>query len=764
MTSIALRLSDELDVPLDSIEATLELIEEGATIPFIARYRKEQTGGLDDVQLRLLETRLQQLTDLEARRSDVLRLLEEKGVDDATLIAAIASADTRTRIDDLYLPYQEKRRTKGQAALEAGIGELADLLLSGSDIDPEEAAAAFVVEAYPDATSVLEGARAILCEAFVEDADLMGSLRETMWRKSALRSTVIEGQESAGANFSDYFDKSEPLAQAAPHRVLAMLRGERLGHLRIEIDPLPEAADPRAPSIYDAAIRTAKGIADGERPIDKWLHETARWCWRTKARIHLETSLRTVVRERAEAEAIRVFAANLRDLLMSAPAGQRPVLAMDPGLRHGVKCAVLDSTGRIVEHAIVHPHESAGARQSALRTLGMICMRHKVEIIAIGNGTASRETEKFAGEIIRALPELSMTKAVVSESGASIYSASELASKELPDLDVSIRGAASIGRRLQDPLAELVKIDPRSIGVGQYQHDVSETLLSKALDAVVEDCVNAVGVDLNTASPHLLARVAGVGPALADAIVAHRDANGAFRSRDALMQVPRLGPKAFEQCAGFLRIRDGDQPLDRSGVHPESYPLVREILSSLEAPIESVLGNPKALARIKPEAFVSDRHGLPTIKDVIVELGKPGRDPRPAFKSATFKEGVEKPTDLRLGMILEGTVLSVTNFGAFVDIGVHVSGLVHISAMSKTYVDDPRRVVKVGDTVRTKVVSLDIPRNRIGLSMRLDDEIGDRTASDRPIRQQDKRRSPDAGPSNNALADAMRKALSERSR
>lgn len=762
MKQISLRIAEELGVPHDSIVATLELIEQGATIPFIARYRKEQTGGLDDVQLRLLETRLQQLTDLEARRSDVLRLLGEKGVDDATLIAAIASAETRTRIDDLYLPYQEKRRTKGQAAIEAGIGPLADLLLSGADVNPATAAEAFVVEAYPDATSVLDAARAILCEAFVEDADLMGALREMMWRNAALRSSVVEGQEAAGANFSDYFDKAEPLAKAAPHRVLAMLRGERLGHLRLEIDPLPDATDPRAPSAYDAAIRKAKGIGDGDRPIDKWLHETARWCWRTKARIHLETSLRNTIREQAEAEAIKVFAANLRDLLMSAPAGQRPVLAMDPGLRHGVKCAVLDATGKIVEHAIVHPHESVGSRQSALRTLAQLCSRHKVEIIAIGNGTASRETEKFAGELIRALPDLSMTKAVVSESGASIYSASELASKELPDLDVSIRGAASIGRRLQDPLAELVKIDPRSIGVGQYQHDVSEMLLAKALDAVVEDCVNAVGVDLNTASPHLLARVAGVGPALAESIVQHRDSHGRFRSRTALMQVPRLGPKAFEQCAGFLRIRDGDDPLDQSGVHPESYPLVREILSTLGTPIESVLGNPKALSRLDPESFVSARHGLPTVKDVLVELGKPGRDPRPAFKSASFKEGVEKPSDLRLGMVLEGTVLSVTNFGAFVDIGVHVSGLVHISAMSKTFVDDPRRVVKVGDTVRTKVVSLDIPRNRIGLSMRLDDEIGPEGENNSPRRKAPVATKPGSGPSNNAFADAMKKALAHK--
>jgi len=758
MLSIVDRLSRDLGIAVESVTATLNLLNEGATIPFIARYRKEVTLGLDDVQLRRLDTKLGQLTELETRRADILRLLQDKGIVDDVLIEAIRTADTRTRLDDLYLPFQDKRRTKGQLAIEAGIQPLADQLLSGMTISPEEAAIPFISPEnnFPDSTSVLDGARAILCEFFIENADLMGRLRDMVWKNAVLRSSVIPGQEETGNKFSDYFDSIDPIRTLPSHRLLAMMRGERLGHLRLEIDPLPDATDPRAPSIYDAEIRRTYNIADQGRPTDAWLMETARWCWRTKARIHIETSVRSLLWDRAEAEAIQIFAANLKDLLMAAPAGSRTVLAMDPGLRNGVKCAILDRTGRVLAHEIVYPHTSPGGWQAGCNQLGALCRKHSVEIIAIGNGTASRETDKFAGDIIQAHPDLGMVKVIVSEAGASIYSASEVASAELPDLDVSIRGAVSIGRRLQDPLAELVKIDPKSIGVGQYQHDVSESLLSKALDAVVEDCVNAVGVDLNIASPHLLARISGIGPSMAEAIVRHRNENGPFLTRKSLLDVPRLGEKTFEQCAGFLRIMNGSEPLDRSGVHPESYPLVASILHSLGSPIESVLGDQKSISSLRPEHFVSPSYGLPTVKYVLSELAKPGRDPRPIFVTARHQDGIEKVSDLKLGMILEGTVASVAAFGAFVDIGVHENGLVHISAMSHSYVKDPRDVVRVGDIVKVKITSIDLTRNRIGLSMRLDDDF----STEQPLQGAQKPQKQKKTPSpNSAMAEAMVRAF-----
>jgi uncharacterized protein len=720
--SIHQRIAEELGVRDGQVLSAVELLDGGATVPFIARYRKEVTGALDDAQLRTLEERLRYLRELEERRAAILESIESQGKLDDELRAQIMAADTKARLEDIYLPYKPKRRTKAQIARELGLEPLADQLLADPSHDPAALAETFLTEGVADAAAALEGARAILIERFAEDADLIGGLREQLWGRGRLLSKVREGKEEAGAKFSDYFEFGEPFTKLPSHRILAMFRGEKEEILSVTLEPddSPE---------YEMRIASRFGVSDQGRPADRWLNETVRWAWRTRILVHLGIDLRMRLWQAAEDEAVRVFATNLRDLLLAAPAGTRTTMGLDPGLRTGVKVAVVDATGKVVDTATIYPHEPKRQWDQSLAVLGALAQKHGVELIAIGNGTASRETDKLAGELVQRMP--SVTKIVVSEAGASVYSASAYASAELPDLDVSIRGAVSIARRLQDPLAELVKIDPKSIGVGQYQHDLAETKLSRSLDAVVEDCVNAVGVDVNTASPPLLTRVSGIGATLAESIVRHRDTNGPFKSRSALKDVARLGPKAFEQCAGFLRIAGGDDPLDASSVHPEAYPVVRRILGSVQTDLKTLIGNTATLRAIKPQEFTDDKFGLPTVTDILRELEKPGRDPRPAFKTATFKEGVEKLSDLLPGMILEGVVTNVAAFGAFVDVGVHQDGLVHVSAMSRNYVTNPRDVAKPGDIVRVKVLEVDIPRKRISLTLRLDDET---TPEGRPSR------------------------------
>jgi protein Tex len=751
------------------VTAAAALLDEGSTVPFIARYRKEATGGLDDAQLRTLEERLRYLRELEERRTVILNSIREQGKLDDKLEAAIRAADSKGRLEDIYLPFKPKRRTKAEIAKEAGLEPLADLLLADASKDPAAVAAKFVnaKKNVADANAALEGARAILVERFAEDADLIGSLREEVWSAGRLTAKVRKGKEEAGAKFADYFDFSEDLSKAPAHRILALFRAQKEEIIDIAIESENKVtASPNGTSPYEARIMRRFNIADRGRPADKWLVETARAAWRSKIEPHLGVDLRLRLWQAAEQEAVRVFAANLRDLLLAAPAGARPTLGLDPGYRTGVKVAVVDATGKVAATSVVYPHEPQRQWNEALAILGKLVKQHKVELISIGNGTASRETDKLASELVKLLPEQKMSKIVVSEAGASVYSASAYASQELPELDVTLRGAVSIARRLQDPLAELVKIDPKSIGVGQYQHDVSEGKLSRSLDAVVEDCVNAVGVDLNTASAPLLARVSGIGSGLAQNIVLHRDENGPFRSRKALKKVPRLGPKAFEQCAGFLRIRDGEDPLDTSGVHPESYPVVRRIIEATRSDIKALIGNAAALRGLSPKAFVDETFGLPTVTDILRELEKPGRDPRPAFKAAVFKDGVETLDDLKPGMVLEGAVTNVAAFGAFVDIGVHQDGLVHISAMSKTFVKDPRAVVKPGDIVRVKVLEVDKPRKRIALTLRLDDEVGakaERTGAPRkdsaPARASSRSTAPAREEQGSgALADALRRA------
>ncbi|XVQ89803.1 Tex family protein [Microbispora siamensis] len=714
-TSIQQRIAEELGVRESQVTAAVDLLDGGATVPFIARYRKEATGALDDAQLRTLEERLRYLRELEERRAAILDSIRSQGKLDEALEARIMEADSKARLEDIYLPFKPKRRTKAQIARELGLEPLADALLADPSLDPQATAEGYVREGVADAAAALEGARAILVERFAEDADLIGDLRERMWSRGRLISQVREDKQESGAKFSDYFDFSEPFTRLPSHRILAMFRGEKEEVLTLTLDPEAEE-----PNDYEARIARRFGIAGLGRPADKWLLDTVRWAWRTRVLVHLGIDLRTRLWQAAEEEAVRVFAANLRDLLLAAPAGTRATMGLDPGLRTGVKVAVVDGTGKVVATETIYPHEPKRQWDQSLAVLARLATEHKVELIAIGNGTASRETDKLAGELVKHMPHL--TKIVVSEAGASVYSASAYASQELPGLDVSLRGAVSIARRLQDPLAELVKIDPKSIGVGQYQHDVSEVKLSRSLDAVVEDCVNAVGVDVNTASAPLLTRVSGISAGLAENIVAHRDSNGPFRSRSGLKEVPRLGPKAFEQCAGFLRIPGGDDPLDTSSVHPEAYPVVRRILDFTKSDLRTLIGNTSALRSLKPSNFVDDTFGLPTVTDILKELEKPGRDPRPAFKTATFKEGVEKPSDLSPGMILEGVVTNVAAFGAFVDIGVHQDGLVHVSAMSNSFVKDPREVVKPGDIVRVKVLDVDLQRKRISLTLRLEDE------------------------------------------
>ena len=726
MVNIHRQIAQELGVREQQVEATVALLDGGATVPFVARYRKEITGALDDAQLRTLEERLTYLREMEARRTAILDSIREQGKLDAALEARIMAADSKGRLEDIYLPYKPKRRTKAEIAKEAGLEPLADMLLTQPTNDPKEAASPFVNadKEVADVAAALEGARAILVERFAEDADLIGALREEMWSNGVMASTVRTGKNTEGEKFKDYFDYSGPLPKLPSHRILALFRGEKEEILDLSIKP--EAQDPvvGVPGRYELKIMNRFAISDQGRKGDKWLLETVRWAWRTKIQIHLNIDLRMRLWTAAETEAVRVFASNLRDLLLAAPAGARATMGLDPGFRTGVKVAVVDATGKVLASTAVFPHEPQRRWDEALAMLGRLAIEHRVELIAIGNGTASRETDKLATELVQRLPDLKMTKIVVSEAGASVYSASAFASSELPDLDVTIRGAVSIARRLQDPLAELVKIDPKAIGVGQYQHDLGEAKLAKSLDAVVEDCVNAVGVDANTASVPLLARVSGIGQGLAQSIVQHRDANGPFKSRKALKEVPRLGPKAFEQCAGFLRISNGEDPLDQSGVHPEAYPVVRRILDATKSDIKALIGNADVVRQLRPQSFVDDTFGLPTVTDILRELEKPGRDPRPAFKAAVFKEGVEEIKDLKPGMILEGTVTNVAAFGAFVDIGVHQDGLVHVSAMSKTFIKDPREVVKPGDIVKVKVLDVEVARKRIALTLRLDDEVG----------------------------------------
>ncbi|MEU6039031.1 Tex family protein [Actinomadura sp. NPDC047616] len=722
---MAQRIAEELGVREGQVRVAVELLDGGATVPFIARYRKEATGALDDGQLRALEERLRYLRELDERRTAILESIESQGKLTDELRAQIIAADSKARLEDIYLPYKPKRRTKAQIAREAGLEPLADLLLGDPANDPQEAAAAYVDQdrGVADTAAALEGARAILVERFAEDADLIGALRERMWSRGRLVSKVREGKEESGAKFADYFDFAEPLDKLPSHRVLALFRGEKEEVLDLDLEPEETGDEPVARSSYEVEIARRFGIVDQGRPADRWLNDVVRWAWRTRIQVHLGIDLRTRLRQEAEDEAVRVFAANLRDLLLAAPAGTRATMGLDPGLRTGVKVAVVDATGKVVATDTIFPHEPRRRWDESIETLARLARAHNVELVAIGNGTASRETDKLAADLIARHPDLGLTKIMVSEAGASVYSASAYAARELPDLDVSLRGAVSIARRLQDPLAELVKIDPKSIGVGQYQHDVSEVKLSRSLDAVVEDCVNAVGVDVNTASVPLLTRVSGIGETLAENIVSHRDANGPFRTRAGLKEVPRLGPKAFEQCAGFLRIPGGDDPLDASSVHPEAYPVVRRILDAARTDIKGLIGNTAALRSLKPADFVDDTFGLPTVTDILAELEKPGRDPRPAFRTAEFKEGVDTLGDLKPGMILEGVVTNVAAFGAFVDVGVHQDGLVHISAMSDRFVEDPRDVVKPGDIVRVKVLDVDLQRKRISLTLRLDDEL-----------------------------------------
>jgi protein Tex len=769
VVNINRQIAEELGVREQQVEATVALLDGGATVPFVARYRKEVTGALDDAQLRTLEERLNYLRELEERRTAILNSVREQGKLDAALEAAILAADSKGRLEDIYLPFKPKRRTKAEIAKEAGLEPLSELLLTQPQNDPQAVAADFVDadKQVPDAAAALEGARAILVERFAEDADLIGTLREQMWSQGRVASTVRRGKKTEGEKFKDYFDFSEPLHKLPSHRILAMFRGEKEEILELQIEPDVQAPAAGVSSSYELKIMQRFGISDQGRPGDRWLAETARWAWRTKIQVHLNIDLRMRLWTAAETEAVRVFASNLRDLLLAAPAGARVTMGLDPGFRSGVKVAVVDATGKVVATTAVYPHEPQKRWDEALATLGKLAVAHRVDLIAIGNGTASRETDKLAVELVKLLPDLKMSKIVVSEAGASVYSASAFASEELPELDVTLRGAVSIARRLQDPLAELVKIDPKAIGVGQYQHDLGESRLARSLDAVVEDCVNAVGVDANTASAPLLARVSGIGAGLAQSIVQHRDANGPFKSRKALKEVPRLGPKAFEQCAGFLRIHDGEDPLDASGVHPEAYPVIRRILSATRSDIKALIGNAEIVRQLKPQTFVDDTFGLPTVTDILRELEKPGRDPRPAFKAAVFKEGVETLKDLKRGMILEGTVTNVAAFGAFVDIGVHQDGLVHISAMSKTFIKDPRDVVKSGDIVKVKVLEVEVARKRIALTLRLDDEVGgksERSAQGKPrdisraSMTSSAPRKPQEAAGGGALAEALRRA------
>ncbi len=728
MRTIFQRIAAEISVHERQVEAAVRLLDEGATVPFIARYRKEVTGGLDDTQLRFLEERLRYLREMEERRVTILKSIEEQGKLTPDLKNAILTAETKTQLEDLYRPYMPKRRTKAQIAREAGLEPLAHGLLNDPTLVPETEAAKYIdaEKGVADAAAALDGARQILMEEFAEDATLIGQLREYVWEQAKLQSKVVAGKEEEGAKFADYFDAAEPIKAIPSHRALALFRGRREGILQLNLIVGENEQDSGA---CEVMIATHFNIRDAGRPADRWLLDTVRWAWRVKIFTHLDIELKTRLREAAEEEAIKVFARNMHDLLLAAPAGSRAVMGLDPGLRTGVKVAVVDATGKLLDTATIYPHAPQNRWDESIAMLALLAKKHGVELISIGNGTASRETDKLAGDLMKRHPELMLHKIVVNEAGASVYSASELAAQEFPDIDVSLRGAVSIARRLQDPLAELVKIEPKAIGVGQYQHDVNQTQLGRTLDTVVEDCVNAVGVEVNTASAPLLARVAGLNQGLARNIVAFRDANGPFKTREQLKKVPRLGEKAFEQAAGFLRIMHGDNPLDASGVHPEAYPVVERIINTTGRGVRQLIGDTGFLKTLRPANFTDERFGVPTVTDILKELEKPGRDPRPEFKTAEFKEGVEDIKDLKPDMILEGVVTNVTNFGAFVDIGVHQDGLVHISALADKFVKDPHSVVKAGDVVKVKVLEVDIKRRRISLTMRLSDQSRDHAAA-----------------------------------
>ena len=778
LPSIEQRLALELVAKPAQVAAAIALLDEGATVPFIARYRKEATGGLDDIQLRLLEERLRYLRELEERRAAIIGSIQEQNKMTPALLDLIVHAEDKTRLEDLYLPYKLKRRTKAQIAAEAGLTALADALLNEPSLTPEEEAAKYLKPAFStdqgdnpgvaDTKAALDGARQVLMERFAEDATLLQALREYLTEHGVVESKVIDGKQDAGAKFSDYFDYTENINTIPSHRALAVFRGRREDMLTVVLRLDTEAEKPKWDAPHnpcEGRIAGRFGISNKSRPADKWLLDTVRWTWRVKIFMHLETELMTKLRESAEVDAINVFALNLKSLLLAAPAGPRATMGLDPGLRTGVKVAVVDATGKVVDTTAIFPHQPRNDWDGSLHALALLAAKHNVSLISIGNGTASRETDKLALDLIKLCPQLNLTKIVVSEAGASVYSASEFASRELPDMDVTLRGAVSIARRLQDPLAELVKIDPKSIGVGQYQHDVGQTQLARALDAVVEDCVNAVGVDVNTASAPLLARVSGLSASVAQSIVTYRDLNGMFTSRAALHAVPRLGDKTFEQAAGFLRVMVSDNPLDASAVHPESYPLVEKILADLKKDVKSIIGDSKLLQSLNPAKYADDKFGVPTITDILKELEKPGRDPRPEFTTATFKDGVEEIRDLRPDMILEGVVTNVAAFGAFVDIGVHQDGLVHISALSNTFVKDPHTVVKAGQVVRVKVLEIDEKRKRIALTMRLTDaapvpgtkpeQRADRNDAKRLTQHQQQR--PSAPPANSAMAAAFAK-------
>ncbi len=768
-------IATELQARPEQVDSAIRLLDEGNTVPFIARYRKEVTGGLDDTQLRQLETRLGYLRELEDRRQTILKSIEDQGKLTEQLAGAINATQSKTELEDLYLPYKPKRRTRGQIAIEAGLEPLADSLWQDPQQQPEQLAEGFVdaEKGVADVKAALDGARYILMERFAEDATLLAKVRDYLWKNAHLVSKVVEGKEEEGAKFRDYFDHHEPIAQVPSHRALAMFRGRNEGVLQLALNADPQFEETPRESQGELIITNHLNLRLNNALADAWRKSVVNWTWRIKVLLHLETELMSTLRERAEDEAINVFARNMHDLLMAAPAGMRATMGLDPGLRTGVKVAVVDATGKLVATDTVYPHTGQAAKAAAV--VAALCIKHKVELVAIGNGTASRETERFFAELQQQFPDVKAQKVIVSEAGASVYSASELAALEFPNLDVSLRGAVSIARRLQDPLAELVKIDPKSIGVGQYQHDVSQSQLAKKLDSVVEDCVNAVGVDLNTASVPLLTRVAGLTRMMAQNIVTWRDENGRFSNREQLLKVSRLGPKAFEQCAGFLRINHGDNPLDASTVHPETYPVVERILAATRQALQDLMGNPSAVRSLKASDFTDEKFGVPTVTDILKELEKPGRDPRPEFKTATFAEGVETLNDLQVGMILEGSVTNVTNFGAFVDIGVHQDGLVHISSLADKFVEDPHTVVKAGDIVKVKVMEVDLQRKRIALSMRLDEQPGEgsprrgggnnnapaRDKNSRPAANKPKpRNSTPAG--NSAMGDALAAAFGKK--
>jgi len=773
LAPIAQKIAQELQIKTQQVNATIELIDEGSTIPFIARYRKEVTGALDDIQLRTLEDRLRYLRELEARRITIIKSIDEQGKLNNSLESQIQAAETKGELEDLYLPFKTKRRTKGQIAIEAGLEPLALALYEQPDLNPEHYAKTFInpEQKIEDTQSALNGAKYILMEKFSEDAGLLQQLKNDTWEQGILQSQVVETEKLKGEKFRDYFDYQEAIKKVPSHRALALFRGRNEGVLNISITAEDyNPSDRSTPHPCERKVAAHFGIQDQGRAADAWLKDVVRWTWRVKLNLHIETDLLGRLRDEAEKVAIGVFGDNIKDLLLAAPAGDKVTLGLDPGLRTGVKLAVIDKTGKHVDHATIYPHAPKNQWDDAIETIAKLCKKHQIELLSIGNGTASRETDKLAIDVMKRYPELKLTRITVSEAGASVYSASELASKEFPDLDVTIRGAVSIARRLQDPLAELVKIEPKAIGVGQYQHDVSQVQLNRSLTAIIEDCVNAVGVDVNTASAPLLEKVSGLNQTIANNIVDYRDQNGRFTKRDILKKVPRLGPKAYEQCAGFLRIRAGDNPLDASSVHPESYNTVKAIAIKSKLPIEQLVGNTALLTQLSANDFVTENTGLITVKDILGELAKPGRDPRPEFKFAEFKEGIEKMSDLKPGMILEGAVTNVTHFGAFVDIGVHQDGLVHISALTDKFVKDPREVVKTGEIVKVKVIEVELQRKRIALSMRMSDEATSTQMNKN--REPQQKKSPQNGrskpvqaqtkaPTNSAMAGALANAFNK---